>query len=338
MEKSNKRLVEEVAKLISNTIVKEGAIYLPEIGSLCVSEGDNRSVRLSPEVVGSNIVVILAEKAKCSSKQAQSIYKKWSQEVVKSDKSIKIPTVGTISEGVFTPSNKILEKLNRTKQVKSQSKTEQTKQPEVKVETKESVEIKTKQGVKFWVIGLAAIIIAILTIFSNIYQREEAEVVEVVEVIEVEEAVEIEEVIEVIEVIEAEEVVVIEEVVEEPVIEAVVEEEPVEEEIGRYNITSKARFVKYPEASAKLAQCLKETTDSKRFRVVCGTLKARSNAGRLIIDAQMRGGQNVECRAYEYYDNYMITIFESNKISEAYNYINRIGNDLYDTMWVYDAK
>lgn len=115
-------MVNEVNKIIFNTLVEQGAIYIPNLGTLSIHstpshKRGNRVVPPAHSVVYtteckatslSNVIMTIANIDKTN---ADDIVARWHKKLSK-DGRVVIEGVGTIANGVFTSNSELIAKLN----------------------------------------------------------------------------------------------------------------------------------------------------------------------------------------------------------------------------------
>lgn len=115
-------MVNEVNKLIFNTLVEQGAIYIPNLGTLSIhsTPSHKRGNRVVPPAYSviytteckatslSNVIMTIANIDETS---ADDIVARWHKKLSK-DGRVVIEGVGTIANGAFTPNSELIAKLN----------------------------------------------------------------------------------------------------------------------------------------------------------------------------------------------------------------------------------
>ncbi|MFI3304990.1 MAG: cell envelope integrity protein TolA [Rikenellaceae bacterium] len=117
MKNANSRLAIETNKLITQTLSREGGVYLPTIGSLSfatlVEDGDTiNTIVLNKEERHKSLVKIIEERGNCSSEQAAMLYEKWVEEISEEDGSYNLTTLGVIANGAFVVEPSLYNRLN----------------------------------------------------------------------------------------------------------------------------------------------------------------------------------------------------------------------------------
>lgn len=305
MKQNNIRLIEEVAKLIVNILIKDGGVYLPSIGSLTLSsEEAGSTVTYSAEESHGSIVEVIMKRGNCSQEKAQKIYDKWLSLVKEESGDVSIRGVGKIEGGLFTISSSLATRLN----------------PKVEKRSSRRRGAKRSGGDNTKIImgGAAAAIVAAVVVLISLMNGTQT--------VEIEPQPQVAVAVEQSVVVEPEPVVA--------VAEEVIVEEPKEK---LNNITSKARYVKDTEAEAILkARLLQSNDGAERFRVVCGVVLSPANAGRLILDVEAR--TDLTPRVYERSGGYMVTLYESDGFRPCFDFIQSTASKLYDYTWIYDEK
>lgn len=117
-------MVNEVNKLIFNTLVESGAIYIPEVGTLAIERtpaaksrsrvaGPTLAVAFSSERDGESFANIIATAASISADEADDIVRRWLAKV-SSDGKVVIEGVGIIQNNSFSPDTKLTDSLAST--------------------------------------------------------------------------------------------------------------------------------------------------------------------------------------------------------------------------------
>ncbi len=115
-------MVNEVNKIIFNTLVEQGAIYIPNLGTLSIhsTPSHKRGNRVVPPTYSvvytteckatslSNVIMTIANIDETS---ADDIVARWHKKLSK-DGRVVIEGVGTIANGAFTPNSELIAKLN----------------------------------------------------------------------------------------------------------------------------------------------------------------------------------------------------------------------------------
>lgn len=310
MKQKNQRLIDEIGKLIHNILSQHGDIYLPQIGTLRVAEGDgkgSRSLAFETTESGHSIVEMIAQRGNCSTEQAEKVYKRWFTEVNEGGR-ITLEGIGEIEGRSFTPCAELMERLNPTPSPKAMKPKEVAKGGSNRLAWAVAV-----------VLALAIIAIA-LVIVNNRTKRATTTSVVVVEQVE-----------------SAPEETKVTEIATEKKVAAT---PPAPEQSEK--ITELKTYARQADSEVALS-CFKmyyqQGGSSKRYRVACGVLNSRVNAGRLALDASILSGtDHISLRIYPRHDGYMVVLFESDRFRECYNFIKQNSAQLYDSMWIYDDK
>ena len=117
-------MVNEVNKLIFNTLVESGAIYIPEVGTLTIERtpavksrsrvaGSTLAVAFSSERDGESLANVIATAASISADEADDIVRRWLAKV-SSDGNVVIEGVGIIQNNSFSPDTKLTDSLAST--------------------------------------------------------------------------------------------------------------------------------------------------------------------------------------------------------------------------------
>ena len=117
-------MVNEVNKLIFNTLVESGAIYIPEVGTLAIERtpaaksrsrvaGPTLAVAFSSERNGESLANVIATTASISADEADDIVRRWLAKV-SSDGKVVIEGVGIIQNNSFSPDTKLTDSLAST--------------------------------------------------------------------------------------------------------------------------------------------------------------------------------------------------------------------------------
>ena len=115
-------MVNEVNKLIFNTLVEQGAIYIPNLGTLSIhsTPSHKRGNRVVPPTYSvvytteckatslSNVIMAIAN---IDETNADDIVARWHKKINDSGR-VAIDGVGTIANGAFTPNSELIAKLN----------------------------------------------------------------------------------------------------------------------------------------------------------------------------------------------------------------------------------
>ncbi len=313
MDQNNVRLNDEMTKLITSMLSKRKGLYLPSIGSLSLTA---EGITLSAEKSHRSILVEIAERGKCSKGQAESLYNKWLEEV-RVKNVVKIEGIGTIKEGAFTIDPALSERLNaEPKRVEPKRVEPKKSEPKTEPSTPNPKKSAITWGIVAFVLVLCIGAILVTTMESG----EETAAVEetIAEVIETEEVTE-------------------EEVTEEMAI--VPTPGPIK--LDRNKLKSKARYITATKAIEIFEEEMsREAEDAAQYRVVCGVLSTKTNAGRLLLDTKLRteGIEGATPHIYPRDEGYMVTLFEGSSFGECVGFIKGEAAALYDNCWVYNEK
>lgn len=115
-------MVNEVNKLILNTLVEQGAVYIPNIGTFCIYRTASRkrgsklsapsySVTFTTECKATSLSSVIMSVAHIDEISADDIVERWHKKLSK-DGRVVIVGVGTITNGYFSPDSDLIAKLN----------------------------------------------------------------------------------------------------------------------------------------------------------------------------------------------------------------------------------
>ena len=115
-------MVNEVNKIIFNTLVEQGAIYIPNLGTLSIhsTPSHKRGNRVVPpahsvvyttECKATSLSNVIMTIANIDERSADDIVARWHKKISK-DGRVVIEGVGIIANGVFTPNSELIAKLN----------------------------------------------------------------------------------------------------------------------------------------------------------------------------------------------------------------------------------
>lgn len=116
-------MVNEVNKLILNTLVEQGAVYIPNIGTLSIYRTASRkrgskisapsySVTFTTECKATSLSSVIMSVANVDEPSADDIVERWYKKL-NADGRVVIEGVGTIANGYFSPDSEFIAKLNR---------------------------------------------------------------------------------------------------------------------------------------------------------------------------------------------------------------------------------
>lgn len=119
-------MVNEVNKLIFNTLVEHGAVCIPNVGTLAIYRISSRiksgrvdaptyNVAFTTNCASLSINTIIASKALVSQEVADDIVNRWLKKAMV-DGTLSIEGVGKICNGVYTPDNELITMLNSNNQ------------------------------------------------------------------------------------------------------------------------------------------------------------------------------------------------------------------------------
>lgn len=115
-------MVNEVNKLILNTLVEQGAVYIPNIGTLSIYRTASRkrgsklsapsyTVTYTTECKATSLSSVIMSVANIDEPSADDIVERWHKKLSK-DGRVVIVGVGTITNGYFSPDSDLIAKLN----------------------------------------------------------------------------------------------------------------------------------------------------------------------------------------------------------------------------------
>ena len=115
-------MVNEVNKLILNTIVEQGAVYIPNLGTLSIYRTASRkrgsklsapsySVTYTTECKATSLNNVIMTIANIDQASADDIVERWHKKI-DADGRVVIEGVGTITNGYFSPESDLIAKLN----------------------------------------------------------------------------------------------------------------------------------------------------------------------------------------------------------------------------------
>ena len=115
-------MVNEVNKLILNTLVEQGAVYIPNIGTLSIYRTASRkrgsklfapsySVTFTTECKATSLSSVIMGIANIDEISADDIVERWHKKLSKEGRVV-IEGVGTIANGYFSPDSNLIAKLN----------------------------------------------------------------------------------------------------------------------------------------------------------------------------------------------------------------------------------
>lgn len=115
-------MVNEVNKLIFNTLVEQGAIYIPNLGTLSIHSTPSHkrgnkvvppthSVVYTTECKATSLSNVIMTIANIDETSADDIVARWHKKINDNGR-VAIDGVGTIANGAFTPNSELIAKLN----------------------------------------------------------------------------------------------------------------------------------------------------------------------------------------------------------------------------------
>lgn len=116
-------MVNEVNKLILNTLVEQGAVYITNIGTLSIYRTASRkrgskivapsySITYTTECKATSLSSVIMSVANVDEPSADDIVERWHKKL-NADGRVVIEGVGTIANGYFSPDSEFIAKLNR---------------------------------------------------------------------------------------------------------------------------------------------------------------------------------------------------------------------------------
>lgn len=116
-------MVNEVNKIIRNTLITQGAVTLPGIGTLTITRqsatrrskrevtAPRYAIEFSSKENGTSLIETIVEVANISMQSAEDIYARW-HDKVRADNKIIINSVGTLSHKTFVADREFISALN----------------------------------------------------------------------------------------------------------------------------------------------------------------------------------------------------------------------------------
>lgn len=299
-----REMVNEVNKLIFNSLLEYRTISIPGVGTLRITYSPSRRARkgvvLSPSYnvaysdnyEGCSLVNILSSVAKIEAPEAEDIIRRWREKSL-IDNSLRIDGVGLLRSGVFTCDEELLAMLNRDNRV--------------------VLPTKSRRSALVWVVPMAIIVIAIASLvylypsISDIFridnQGSEQQIIadnnQVVEDAPVTDS----------EIVEEEATTV-------ESIEDSTSEEPMTQQVTENNLSW--------------------VDQSVRHYVIYGSYSNMQNANSAIRKI-LRKNPNAECKILPLGRLYAVAVFGSNEIEECNNFKKR-NRTLYKDAWVHTPK
>ncbi len=330
------RMVGEINKLITNELLTNGGIYLPNIGSLRVEvceSSPRRTVKYyEAEMEGfTSLVGVVALKAKCNIAQSTKLYEQW-YEAVKQPRQVEIEGIGTVRGGRFEVASNIERRLNPAI---VEPKVTSTPKPEPKPKVKIRTGAQRRGGsVKYIIMLLVVVaIIAAISFLQTNSIGDDRVTITTTQVVE-------EQVVAEPEPKPEPEVIAEPEPIAEPIATQKEETKEVEKDGKRELITKKARVTSSTEAVELLKETLAQSNErtATKYKVAYGVYSSQANAGRAIIDAMEQDHDTTRTQIGVTLRNgkYMVTLFESDHFYTSVSYMKR--NDEYfdNALWVYD--
>ncbi len=370
MKEQDIQMGEQVNKIVANTLIKVGGIYIPGYGSLTVETTSTtvdgapiRGVRFSKEERHRSLIAVIGERARCTPEQAEKIFERWLK-LIKGEEGRVIEGVGVLKKKRFLVDSAILDRLNVALEVtvaesvgaesdlksefadEAESHDDMVKSdveelvPNVTIEQPEAVDTQVptpkRSGVAVWFVAVAALFVAI---GCGWYFTSQVDV----EVVEEHPVIVAEVPAEVVEQVVIEQVTVGQVMIQEPAREP--ESEP-EGNVGMIKPTSnplklvtlKAKTLPEMVAVETLDEYIAKSPKWRRFRVVYGVMSSEVNAGRAIVDLEQRckGVDEITVCAHLFGRSYMVTIFETNDYAEARKFVATYGRRVSERAWIYD--
>ncbi len=360
MKQQSNRMIAEVNKLIGNTLIKSGGIYLPEVGSLSVvtlppaigeAAAPVRKVEMTSEQQHRSIVEIICERGSCTPSQAAQIYQKWVEMVSMLNSKLLIKDVGEISDGCFTATAAFEERLNpvvlKIAEVKEPAAESEPVKKVVKVDmVDDSVEQKS-EGIREWEEKRAA---EAEKSKSPKAKRERetqgggakkaiigfvavAALVALVVVLSKSQQsnTPVEEV-----------VVQQEEVVAQEVTQEVVQEEvQTAQETPQVKPAAAPKAPKAPQTPQTPEELLEERFNAGReqldhkYKVVFGAFSTANNVARAIAIAEKRTNGEVSCTVYNHGNCYLVSLYNTKSKEEAIEFVERYRDVVKEPLWIH---
>lgn len=338
-------MVVEVNKLITNALILDGGIYLPNIGSITIETTTPKSENAAPtrDIIFKegeefkSLISVISERGNCTLQQGEQVYKRWKEIVTEGD-TVTIFGIGKITDGKFTSTTQMYNKLNPVQTAQAQTpkveskpgeqpepikKPEPKPAPAPKATPKKRATIQThKKGKgKYAVAAVVAIAAAIgIGLFFTSIDKDVTPVT-----------------------VEQKVVAEAELMDDSTTVEEITTPTPNEMVEATQAPATKRREINInDEPTEILNQALMENMSSTpKYKVVFGVYSSSSNAGRTIAKVlKNTSGDELDIRAYNYgADKYLLTIFESNSASECSTFKNsQLGKSISDDLWIYERK
>lgn len=342
-------MVVEVNKLIANALLSDGGIYLPEIGSLSIvtktpeNSDPIRDIILSEDKQCKSLIDVISERGNCTPQQAEQVFKRWYNVVTENERT-SILGIGYISDGKFTLTSQMYNKLNPVQAAKAHvtttppapaPKPETPKAPDItevkedrpkieeiqkvaKVDTPKPTKTREQQSSKgsyVWLLVAAIVVVVGISIYMFTSSNSTT----------VPESV----------------------AIEEPALEVETEVEVKVEPLAStptptpVATTSKIDISSDPAKVLQSALTLGKNSQLK-YRVVYGVFSSHSNGGNAIIKMAKEhpNSAKIDLKAYPYgKETYILTLFESNDEAECQSFMrSNLGQSISKELWIHAKK
>lgn len=304
-------MIAEVNKIIGNALIKDGGLYLPEIGSLSVTtttpslagakskcSAPKRTIVFSAEERHRSLVLMISEIGNCTEGQAAMIYEKW-RKTSATDLGVEIDGVGAIAEEVFTPSAAIIAKLNpvtpKSETVKSKSSSSQNN---------------TSKGVIAAIVAVAAAVVIGLSILLSpkdqpVAESPKSEIAAV-------------------------------EVAPEAAPAPVVTPEP--EAASEPTPAPTAKPAAAPQSAEDIftaAFAAGKANSALRYKVIYGAFSTTENAARAVKIAERRANNTIKCTIYNHGKSYIVSLYDTNDAADAQRFIGEHKALYKESLWIH---
>lgn len=329
MKQKNSRMIAEVNKIIGNTLIKDGGVYLPNIGSLSVvtthpsmgeatnsSAAPTRTVSLIDEERHHPLTTIISERGNCTPNQATIIYKKWVEAV--SDKSqIKIEGVGTIIDGLFTSSDSLLQQLNPVVAKPKERPCVNPKKVDKSDKQNKSKGSETKNrriALVAWLLLVAVVAVAAVVILNNKNGSQSAVTVPIVSP-----------------------KTEVANPTTEPVIEPIETESVTEDTPESVEKDVVVSTTKEMTADEILQAGLQAGTANRElhYKVIYGAFSNSQNVAKAIAQATKAMDGKVSCTVYRHGKSYIVSLFDAQSFNEANEFIAINKDRFNETLWIH---
>ncbi len=368
MKQQNNRMVAEVNKIIGNTLVKDGGLYLPSIGSLSVTTtpptmggvkgvatAPKRVVKFSPEERQRSLVTTISERGGCTLQQANQIYNRWIETVSSGDR-VEIEGVGVIAEGGFTQSPDLNVRLNPVVPKSKEhtivgSKSVKTANKRAEVEKKSS-EGKRSGSRLMIVLGVVLVAVVAAVAFKVLYKssaNSDAKLA-IVESMTTKPAAQTEQ-----------------PKVQQPKVDQTKVDQPKAEQPKAEQAKAEQAKTEQPKAIAKpepktgqkskpepkpvatkpqpkvmsakelFAAAIKqgEANKAKHYKVIYGAFSTADNVVKAIREAQRILGSEVECTVYNHGKSFIVSIYDTADFSDAKRFVANHDSKTKEKLWIH---